>query len=354
MFRILFLAIVLLLFTSAAARATENLPGSSCAGYTANSWQWAGGPENGGLTSGMFCNGGTNLWTGVINFQSSGNVGIGTTTPAAKLDISTIGSAASQLRFEQTSSTGHYWDIGRDNAVTGDLLVLASGTERLRITSIGNVGIGTTSPAAPLHVKGEAIVGMNALACSGTTAGGIRYNSGTSKVQFCNSLTWADVSSPGAIGSNTQIAFNNSGTETGSANLTWSGTVLAVTGDINYSGLLKDLSDRRVKDDIQPLPSGQLRKLMQIQPVSFVMKSDPRHRTELGVIAQDAEPLYPELVETGTDGIKSMAYVGLVAPMIEAMQEQQAEINQLRAMLAVMLLGGLFFLWRNHRTAKMR
>jgi len=59
------------------------------------------------------------------------------------------------------------------------------------------------------------------------------------------------------------------------------------------------------------------------------------------------EPVYPELVETGTDGMKSMSYVSLAAPMIEAMQEQQAEINQLRAGLAVVFLGGLFLLWSN-------
>jgi hypothetical protein len=61
------------------------------------------------------------------------------------------------------------------------------------------------------------------------------------------------------------------------------------------------------------------------------MKSDRKHRTELGLIAQDAEPLYPELVQTGPDGMKSMAYAGLIAPLIKAMQEQQAIIEQQQA-----------------------
>ena len=128
------------------------------------------------------------------------------------------------------------------------------------------------------------------------------------------------------------------------------GAALDVVGDIHYSGLLQDVSDRRAKDHIQPLPAGQLAKLMRLQPVSFVMKADPLRRTELGLIAQDTEPLFPELVQTGPDGMKSMGYVELVAPLIKAVQEQQAEIDQLRAGLAAVFSAALlsgFLLWRN-------
>ena len=53
--------------------------------------------------------------------------------------------------------------------------------------------------------------------------------------------------------------------------------------------------------------------------------------------------------------MKSISYVSLAAPLIKAVQEQQAEINQLRTMLAIVLCAALlptFLLWRNHRTAK--
>jgi hypothetical protein len=106
-FRILFSAIVLLLFTAAAVRAAENVPGSSCSGYTANSWQWAGGPENGGVSNGMFCNGGTTLWTGIINFQSTGYVGIGTASPTNLLTLGAGGWNSTPRQAIQILDSGY-------------------------------------------------------------------------------------------------------------------------------------------------------------------------------------------------------------------------------------------------------
>ena len=102
------------------ARAVEPVPGNSCTGtpgIITNSWQWAGAPENGGVFNGMFCNGST--WSGVINFQSSGKVGIGT---AAPLDVVSIGTApvASNTRAllnlsntALSSGSANGTDIGR-------------------------------------------------------------------------------------------------------------------------------------------------------------------------------------------------------------------------------------------------
>lgn len=57
-------------------------------------------------------------------------------------------------------------------------------------------GIGTSSPAATLHVNGETIIGNTGLVCSGTTAGGLRWSSGSSCIQFCNGTSWACVFQP--------------------------------------------------------------------------------------------------------------------------------------------------------------
>ena len=55
----------------------------------------------------------------------------------------------------------------------------------------GKLGVGTASPAARLHVNGEAIVSSTGLACAAGTAGGIRYNSGA--LEFCNGTAWTSL-----------------------------------------------------------------------------------------------------------------------------------------------------------------
>ena len=78
-----------------------------------------------------------------------------------------------------TGSTSNFLNIG--NAIYGTGILGGSPTY---------IGIGTTAPAAPLHVNGEAIVGMKALACAAGTAGAIRYNSAVPGIEFCNGTAW--------------------------------------------------------------------------------------------------------------------------------------------------------------------
>ncbi len=105
---------------------------------------------------------------------------------------------------------------------------------------------------------------------------------------------------------------------------------LSVSGDINYSGVITDTSDRRLKANIRPLEKS-LDKLMMLDGYAFEMKDDPKKQTEYGVMAQDVQKMFPELVHTiDKDGHLGVTYDGLIPPIIEALKELKAENDELR------------------------
>ena len=55
--------------------------------------------------------------------------------------------------------------------------------------------------------------------------------------------------------------------------------------------------------------------------------------SEVGVIAQEVEDVLPDVVNTNEDGIKSVKYGNMVAVLIEAMKEQQAQIDELKTQI---------------------
>jgi len=93
---------------------------------------------------------------------SGGNVGIGTTTPGATLDIKGAQTVAGTgLRFSSTNPL-YYWDLHRENLTTGNMFWDETfnnvTTNRFTIqANTGNVGIGTTTPEAKLTVKGKIV-----------------------------------------------------------------------------------------------------------------------------------------------------------------------------------------------------
>jgi endosialidase-like protein len=58
--------------------------------------------------------------------------------------------------------------------------------------------------------------------------------------------------------------------------------------------MVLDLSDRRLKQNIEPIPTS-LEQILHLVPVSYQKKATP-DRTEFGLIAQDVEKLFPQLV----------------------------------------------------------
>jgi len=117
-------------------------------------------------------------------------------------------------------------------------------------------------------------------------------------------------------------SFNIEISEVTNANLVDSDGKYTMNND-DDSGMF---SDRRLKKDITTLDN-PLEKLTQIKGVTFNWRDKKRfgEQEEVGVIAQDVEKIYPQIVEMGSDGYRKVKYYLLVAPLIEAVKELKKE-----------------------------
>ncbi len=104
---------------------------------------------------------------------------------------------------------------------------------------------------------------------------------------------------------------------------------LYVYGSTYYWGGDNNMSDERLKTNITPITDA-VSKIQQLNGVTFNWKSTGK--PSVGVIAQNVEKVFPDLVTTDPkSGMKAVQYGNLVAPLIEAVKEQQKEIDDLKA-----------------------
>jgi hypothetical protein len=95
-------------------------------------------------------------------------------------------------------------------------------------------------------------------------------------------------------------------------------------------------SDSRWKKAITPCDDA-LERVTQLQGVTFQWTDPSRGEgIQIGVIAQDVEQVFPEVVSTDSEGYKSVAYDRLVAPLIEAVKELKAENEQYQQELEIL------------------
>jgi hypothetical protein len=90
------------------------------------------------------------------------------------------------------------------------------------------------------------------------------------------------------------------------------------------------ISDVRLKDNISDLNYG-LDQILALRPVNYTWKDQPDEGTQIGFVAQDVLPIMPELVDIGSNEDKTLSlhYDKFVTVLAKAIQEQQAEIQDL-------------------------
>ncbi|MBI2355374.1 MAG: tail fiber domain-containing protein [Deltaproteobacteria bacterium] len=170
----------------------------------------------------------------------------------------------------------------------------------MRISSTGKVGINTSTPAADLEVK-ESDDANNG-------NGGIRI------VAKANSNHWTMNIDP-----SNDFVLNYLGV--------WRAWLSPTAGAWVTS------SDRRLKKDISLLPYG-LAEILRLNPVTYHMNEQAEtDRKNIGFIAQEIEAVIPEMVSTGPNGMKGVAYSDLVPVLTRAIQDLKAENDALKARL---------------------
>lgn len=103
---------------------------------------------------------------------------------------------------------------------------------------------------------------------------------------------------------------------------------LFVNGSIGATSAFNNDSDRRLKTNIQTIPNA-LDKVLQMRGVTYKWKDGRETGDRMGFIAQEVEPILPQVVDNNNDHY-TMQYAPITAVLIEAIKEQQTEIEQLK------------------------
>ncbi|MEO6038259.1 MAG: tail fiber domain-containing protein [Saprospiraceae bacterium] len=245
---------------------------------------------------------------------------------------------------DNTKDGFYYWNTNANawRNFGGDGLWTQNGYDVFRMT--GNVGIGTNTPTQRIDLRGDfskmragtdtkyMVVGNDGANSIIETTGGpllINYYD-KNPVSVPGDLTIGLLANSLKITSNgTNNIINSNG-----ANLTFqcaSNKAVIMPNNVQFP------SDFRLKDNIQPLYNA-LAHVLQLRGVSYHLKKDSTDQLHIGVVAQEVEAVYPQLVRTISlpeedREMKSVNYIELIPVLLEAIKEQQAQIEILKAQI---------------------
>ena len=301
-------------------------------------------------------------------FALHAQTGIGTTTPKTKLHVKDNGGT---FRIEGTDHVfmelypqgattryGYFGYPGASSTVltfmnqysTGTMAWGTNNTTRMFLLSDGKLGIGNSSPGSTLTVGST----------DGTVPGEITLNPTAAaneggQINFKRSLNGSTVDwSIDQYGTSASDArfriFNTSELngmvikENGFIGMGNSAPTvrLQVTGDI-IANSIAGSSDARFKTNISPI-TNSLQKVLALRGVHFNWNTTAfpermfSDKKTIGFIAQEVEKVVPEIVQTENtpEQYKSVHYDKVVALLVEAIKEQQKQINQLQKQVKIL------------------
>jgi len=92
-----------------------------------------------------------------------------------------------------------------------------------------------------------------------------------------------------------------------------------------------EYSDRNAKKNISPLKGSNIDKIKKLQGVNYTWKEDKTEKAQAGFLARDVESVIPEAVISNDSTLtKSLSYSAIIPYLVEAIKEQQAEIEELK------------------------
>ena len=311
--------------------------------------------------------------------DASGNVGIGTTTPASKFQVygtetganwagrGVFGGANNAVVLGQYNNKAYFGAYNGTLDGWSDLTINPGGGNVLLANGGGRVGIGTETPLEALQVgeeSGGSPTARKAIKIGSggySEPGGYQTNANGDKLILYNNDgldarigigggcdMWFKVIGSGSGGKFRWLTENSSGVPTERMRIdngghvgigtTAPGYTLHVNGSVAGTSAYNNLSDARLKKDVQPIGDalsivGALRGVTfnWDQAVDPTMKLDDRNH--VGFLAQEVEKVLPQAVSTANDvrQTKSVAYSEVIPVLNEAIKQQQTQIESLKA-----------------------